>query len=28
MDALIKLEDVYKIYKLDEVEVPAVNGIS
>ena len=28
MTQLIKLDNVYKIYKLDEVEVPAINGIS
>ncbi len=28
MTTLIKLDEVYKIYKLDEVEVPALNGIS
>ena len=28
MKELIKLENVYKIYKLEEVEVPAINGIS
>ncbi len=28
MTTLIKLEDVHKIYKLDSVEVPAINGIS
>lgn len=28
MAALINLEDVYKIYSLDGVEVPAINGIS
>ena len=27
-DSIIKLEDVFKIYKLDQVEVPAINGIS
>ena len=27
MSTLIKLENVHKIYKLDEVEVPAINGI-
>ncbi|MEK6841101.1 MAG: ABC transporter ATP-binding protein [Nanoarchaeota archaeon] len=28
MTTLIKLEDVHKIYQLDEVEIPAINGIS
>jgi len=28
MATLIKLENVHKIYKLDSVEVPAINGIS
>jgi len=28
MTTLIKLENVYKIYKIDEIEVPAINGIS
>ncbi|MEK6835310.1 MAG: ABC transporter ATP-binding protein [Nanoarchaeota archaeon] len=28
MTTLIRLEDVHKIYKLDEVEIPAINGIS
>lgn len=28
MTTLIELEDVHKIYKLDEVEIPAINGIS
>ena len=28
MAALIKLEDVYKIYQLDGLQVPAINGIS
>ena len=28
MTTLIKLEEVHKIYQLDEVEIPAINGIS
>ncbi len=28
MTTLIKLEDVHKIYQLDKVEIPAINGIS
>ncbi|MEK6862736.1 MAG: ABC transporter ATP-binding protein [Nanoarchaeota archaeon] len=28
MTTLIRLEDVHKIYQLDEVEIPAINGIS
>lgn len=28
MTILIKLEDVHKVYQLDEVEIPAINGIS
>ena len=28
MTTLIRLEDVHKIYQLDEVEIPAINGVS
>ena len=28
MNTLIKLEDAYKVYELDEVKIPAINGIN